>query len=158
MQYRAIRRPLACVGLAVVVFILAAQHGVFAHRAHWGTGCSDSAYELTVAQAFQDHRRHIEVCDGGVVTRVLKDDLVGPRHQRFIVRVGHLDTEEAATVLIAYNIDLAPRIENLQPGEPVEFSGEYEWNGQGGIVHWTHQDPSGEHPAGWIRYEGHVYR
>jgi hypothetical protein len=62
------------------------------------------------------------------------------------------------TVLIAYNIDIAPRIDGLQAGEPIEFSGEYEWNGQGGIVHWTHHDPSGRHPAGWIRYGGHVYQ
>jgi hypothetical protein len=62
------------------------------------------------------------------------------------------------TVLVAYNIDIARRIEGLQPGAPVEFMGEYEWNPQGGVVHWTHHDPAGKHPAGWVRYAGQVYQ
>ena len=29
---------------------------------------------------------------------------------------------------------------------------------QGGTVHWTHHDPSGDHAAGWLRHGGRVYR
>jgi hypothetical protein len=89
----------------------------------------------------------------GVVTRILPDDLEGSRHQRFIMRVagGH-------TVLVVHNIDLAARIEGLRAGDQVAVKGEYEWNEQGGLIHWTHRDPRSAHEDGWIdhgnlRYE-----
>jgi hypothetical protein len=80
---------------------------------------------------------------------LLPDDNEGSRHQRFIVELdgGH-------TVLIAHNIDLAPRVAPLEPGDPVQFSGEYAWNAKGGVVHWTHLDPRGTHPGGWIYAHG----
>ena len=33
----------------------------------------------------------------------------------------------------------------------------WEWNERGGVIHWTHHDPQGRHPEGWIRYRGDVY-
>lgn len=89
----------------------------------------------------------------GTVVRVLSDDNRGSRHQRFIVRLA-----SGRTLLIAHNIDLAPRVEGLEAGETVAFSGEFEDNDKGGVVHWTHQDPAGRHVAGWIRYRGRVYQ
>jgi hypothetical protein len=143
------RKLLAFIGLLGVAYALAVQHGVFDRAAPAAGDCN----EASVADAYRNHRSRIEVCGHGVVAKVLKDDLEGSRHQRFIVRL-----PPGQTLLIAYNIDLAPRIEALRAGEPVEFSGEYEWNGQGGIVHWTHRDPAGAHPAGWVRYGGRLYQ
>jgi hypothetical protein len=40
----------------------------------------------------------------------------------------------------------------------VSFSGQYEWNDRGGVVHWTHLDPAGKRPGGWLRHERRVYR
>jgi hypothetical protein len=87
-----------------------------------------------------------------VVARVLADDLEGPRHQRFIAALpgGH-------PVLISHNVDLAPRVP-LSTGHLVRFCGHYEWNDRGGVVHWTHHDPRGEHDQGWIEHEGWRYR
>ncbi|WP_107884459.1 DUF3465 domain-containing protein [Neisseria elongata] len=31
-------------------------------------------------------------------------------------------------------------------------------SGQGGVIHWTHRDPQGRHPDGWLKHEGEVYR
>ena len=62
------------------------------------------------------------------------------------------------TVLISHNIDRAPRIDSLRVGDRVEFQGEYEWNPQGGVVHWTHHDPAGRHAGGWLKHEGKTYR
>jgi len=89
----------------------------------------------------------------GVVSKVLRDDLEGSRHQRFVVLLssGH-------TVLISHNIDLAPRVEGLAVGDPVVFRGQYEWNDKGGVVHWTHHDPDGDRPGGWILHDGNEYR
>ena len=85
--------------------------------------------------------------------RILPDDNQGQRHQRFIVRL-----DSGQTILIAHNIDLAPRVEPLREGDGVEFSGEYEPNAKGGVVHWTHHYPAGRHPAGWIRHDGRTFQ
>jgi Protein of unknown function (DUF3465). len=50
----------------------------------------------------------------------LPDDEQGSRHQRFILRLA-----SGRTLLVAHNIDLAPRIDGLQVGDQVAFSGEY---------------------------------
>ena len=42
----------------------------------------------------------------------------------------------------------------LEVGDVVEFFGEYEWNEQGGVIHWTHHDPAGRHTDGWLRHGG----
>jgi hypothetical protein len=88
----------------------------------------------------------------GTVDRVLPDDMEGSRHQRFILRL-----PTGITVLVSHNIDLAPRIETLQVGDAISLQGEYEWNELGGIIHWTHHDPNGEHPGGWIVHRGRRY-
>jgi len=60
--------------------------------------------------------------------------------------------------LIAHNIDIAPKITNLSVGDIISFNGQYEWNDKGGVVHWTHHDPQGQHVAGWLNYLGHQYQ
>lgn len=149
------RKLFAFLGLLGVIGALADQHGVF-DRSDPPAIAQASADTLdgcdtALAGAYANHRNAIEVCGRGVVARVLKEDR-DARHQRLIVRL-----PTGRTVLIAHNVDIAPRIEGLRPGSPIEFAGEYEWNEQGGVVHWTHHDPSGRHSAGWIRYGGRVY-
>lgn len=87
------------------------------------------------------------------MVRLLADDHSGSRHQRFIVRL-----DSGRTLLLSHNVDLAPRIEALRIGDAVAFRGEYQWNERGGVVHWTHDDPDGRHPGGWVQHGGRVYR
>ena len=153
------RKLIAFVGLLGVIYALALQHGAFkasvpaqsaqAAGLQLPQACSGNA----LTAAYRSHQSRVEVCGTGVIAKVLRDDTQGSRHQRFIVRLS-----AGQTVLIAYNYDLAPRIDGLRAGAPIEFAGEYEWNPQGGVVHWTHRDPAGRHPPGWIRYGGEIYR
>lgn len=106
-----------------------------------------------VQKAFVDRQSDIQVRGNGQVVRLLSDDIKGSKHQRFILKLN-----SGVTVLIAHNIDLAPRINNLKMGSSVEFYGEYEWNKKGGIVHWTHHDPAGRHPDGWLKHLGRLYQ
>ena len=109
--------------------------------------------DATFAAAYTNRSRNIAVQGEGHVVRVLPDDTEGSRHQRFIVRLA-----SGQTLLIAHNIDIAQRVSALEVGDLIEFSGEYDWDRQGGVIHWTHHDPSGHHPAGWIRHNGRLYQ
>jgi len=105
-----------------------------------------------IAVAFDERRSGVEVEAEGRIEAVLPDDREGSRHQRFLVSVGR-----GHTVLIAHNIDLAPRVP-LRKGDGITFHGVYEWNEKGGVVHWTHHDPDGRREGGWIEHEGRMYR
>jgi Protein of unknown function (DUF3465) len=61
-------------------------------------------------------------------------------------------------VLVAHNIDLAPKINRLRTRDTVEFYGEYEWNSKGGVIHWTHHDPGGQHIDGWLKHDSKTYQ
>lgn len=106
-----------------------------------------------VARAFRNRQSDLQVGGSGIVVKVLPDDTKGSRHQKFILELASGDT-----LLIAHNIDLAPRIESLREGDTVEFYGEYEWNARGGVLHWTHHDPGGRHEHGWLRRAGKLYQ
>ena len=94
-----------------------------------------------------------QVRGGGKVLRILSDDNTGDRHQRFILKFN-----SGQTLLIAHNIDLAPRIKPLKEGDFVLFNGQFEENAQGGLVHWTHRDPQGQHVDGWLEHNGKRYQ
>ena len=90
----------------------------------------------------------------GVVTKVLPDDTVPPRHQRFLVR-----DDWGRTFLFAHNIDVAQRVEGLAAGDEIRFRGEYRVNAEGGVIHWTHAPTGGGRgPGGWIERAGVTYK
>lgn len=120
----------------------AADTTVFAPR-------DDQALEHAFVNRLSDQ----QLAGEGTVVKLLADDNHGSRHQRFILRLG-----SGRTLLVSHNIDLAPRIDVLRVGDTVAFYGEYEWNAKGGVVHWTHHDPRGRHPAGWLKHAGRTYQ
>lgn len=111
------------------------------------------ASDRVLRRAFEQRTSDLQVEGRGVVKRILPDDNNGRRHQRFILQLG-----SGQTLLIAHNVDLAPRIPGLRKGDRVAFRGEYDWNPEGGVIHWTHHDPGGRHPGGWLKHKGKTYR
>lgn len=129
---------------------------VFVDRNDWffekpvqeSTGSSSN-----ISHLFENRISNIQVEGDGTVKAILRDDLKGSRHQKFI-----LTLPTGITVLVSHNIDLAPRIDTIKIGDQVAFYGEYEWNEKGGVIHWTHHDPKNKHIGGWLKHNGRVYR
>lgn len=115
--------------------------------------CSFFANAISLEQAIQQRTSNVQVKGTGTVIRLLKDDNRGSRHQKFILK-----SASNKTILIAHNIDLAPRINAISTGDIIAFYGEYEWNNKGGVVHWTHHDPNGHHIGGWLKHNGNTYQ
>jgi len=111
-----------------------------------------SPNDQILATAFENQTSDLQVTGEGIVIVLLADDTTGSQHQKFI-----LELESKQTLLIAHNIDLAPRIDSIKIGDAVSFYGEYEYNDEGGVVHWTHIDPAGLHINGWLIHESITY-
>ncbi len=141
------RRPLR----TAVLLIAAAAAAYTGSDFVAGNGSSDGT--AMIIEAFAAKRSDVIVEADGVVTKILSDDNEGSRYQRLIVRVA-----DRHTVLIGHNIDLAPRVADVRSGDAISFRGEYEYNERGGVIHWTHADPDGDRPGGWIRHDGKTYR
>jgi hypothetical protein len=133
----------------VIVAGLLAYSQMPALERSWAPADTDQA----LADAFETRTSDLQVEGQGTVVKLLPDDDEDRRHQRFILQLA-----SGQTLLIAHNIDLAPRVTSLEHGDTVAFFGEYEWNEKGGLIHWTHHDPKGLHVAGWLKHKGHTYQ
>lgn len=100
---------------------------------------------------FAKQKSDVFVTVTGRVKFRLPDDNEGSRHQRFVIDVG-----DGHTVLVAHNIDLAPRIP-LRDGDSIRLRGEYEYTAKGGVLHFTHKPSRGSGNGGWVEHKGKRY-
>ena len=135
--------------LALIVLVIGGSYLYEKHNESAQIEYAGSSLEYAISNRLSD----TQVQGDGIVITVLPDDNQGSRHQKILVRItdGH-------TILIAHNIDLAPRIEVIRKGDRLAFNGEFEWNKKGGVVHWTHRDPQNKHPHGWLEHLGQRYQ
>ena len=115
------------------------------------TPSTDAAEVAKLLAAVRNRESDVLVRVPAVVVKTLPDDENPPRHQRFLIAVG-----DAAPILVAHNIDLAPRVP-IAKNDRVEVHGEFEWNDKGGVIHWTHRDPARRHRDGKIKFAGRTY-
>ena len=118
-----------------------------------GPASSTQDTDSALQAAYRNQQSNLQVTGHGIVVRVLPDDNIGSRHQKFIIKTG-----TGQSLLVSHNIDLAPRVPGLKPGDTIEFYGEYEWNSKGGVIHWTHHDPKQIHADGWLKHNGNLYQ
>jgi hypothetical protein len=138
------------IGVAIYGFVQYAPKFFFVGK-FFGPELSTS--DKALENDFKNKQSNIQVGGSGEVIKILLDDMQGNRHQKFIIELN-----SGQTLLIAHNINVAPRVKNLNLGDHINFYGEYEWNSKGGVVHWTHHDPSGRHENGWITHGGKLYQ
>ena len=146
------RKLLFLVIIGVAGYVELKQYRQASVDAREGSGvvtADDSAF----TRALENRASGIQLQGRGTVIKLLPEDHEGNRHQKFILRL-----QSGQTVMIAHNIDLAPRISSLRVGDAVVFKGEYEWNSKGGVVHWTHHDPGGRHADGSLVHGGRTYQ
>jgi hypothetical protein len=110
-----------------------------------------TATDPALLAAIRAHASRVWVETPATVVKLLADDTDGAEHQRFLVAAdGH-------SLLVAHNTDLAPRVP-LAVGDAIRVRARYEWNAQGGVLHWTHHDPERAGQGGWIRVRDEVYK
>jgi hypothetical protein len=73
-------------------------------------------------------------------------------HEAFDVRA-----DDGHRLEVVDNVSLAPRVP-VDPGDRVTIQGVLVPDAhRGPLVHWTHHDPAGHHPDGFIVLRGQVY-
>ena len=116
-------------------------------------GRSVAPRQSEISTVYRARTSNVQVSGEGIVSRVLPDDRQGIHHQKFILKL-----PSGQSLLVAHNIDLAPRIPHLKKGDRISFIGEYEWNPKGGVLHWTHKDPHGRHASGRLKRGEHIFQ
>jgi hypothetical protein len=118
------------------------------------SGGSSAPDNAAVCKAFSGGQSHAEVTAQGAVVR------------DFGVRAGRESPHEGFLMRLSSDCDLVVRVEAnvdftgsfaLRRGEKVEVRGEYEFYPLGGVIHWTHRDPRGRHPDGYVQADGRRY-
>jgi len=121
----------------------------------WLAACGGSAQpdDAAIVADFHNHQSNVEVTADGTVVRLLADRSSSTgTHEQFIVKLSSGDI----TVEVEHNISIAPRVP-VALGDHVVVHGEYVWNAQGGLLHFTHHDPDRSHEGGYILYAGRRY-
>jgi hypothetical protein len=117
---------------------------------------SEAPDNLAALDDIREHHTHQQVTVEGTVAQVLPTQTTADgRHERFMLDV-HTGSGDEQLILVAHNIEIAPQVP-LQAGDDVIVHGDLELDRTGPVIHWTHHDPSGRHPAGFIKVHGQTY-
>jgi hypothetical protein len=114
---------------------------------------STSADDAAIASDFQNHQSQVEVTADGIVVGLFPDRSSSTgTHEQFIIRL----TSQKMTIEVEHNISIGKRVP-VKEGDRLTVHGEYIWNAQGGLIHFTHHDPQGTHEDGYIIDNGMIY-
>jgi hypothetical protein len=109
--------------------------------------------DAAIVTDFHNHQSNVEVTADATVIRLLPDRTSATgTHEQFIIKLSSGDL----TVEVEHNISIAARAP-VKQGDHVIVHGEYIWNSQGGLIHFTHHDPQGTHEGGYVQDGGTTY-
>lgn len=116
------------------------------------TGCSSGAVNLqsalSVCSSNPAGHARVYIPDARV-TRVLGERRSrSGMHEGFVIRVADRSFK------VEDNAGITGAIP-LQRGDVVSLLGQLECDDD--VIHWTHHDPSGRHPSGYIKVSGKLY-
>jgi hypothetical protein len=116
-------------------------------------GASAQPDDAAILADFGNHQSNVEVTADAIVVRLLPDRTSATgTHEQFIIKLSSGDL----TIEVEHNISIAARAP-VKVGDHVVVHGEYVWNAQGGLIHFTHHDPKGTHEGGFIQDGGTTY-
>lgn len=117
---------------------------------------SSSAGNAALYDAWRTQRSHVEVTASGVVARDLgtRSGIRSP-HEGFLLHLSGA-SGRGLTVRVEANVDFTGPLPIIA-GAPVVVRGEYEFDARGGVIHYTHRDPRGRHPDGYIELQNKRY-
>lgn len=114
--------------------------------------CASGAVNLQTATSSCSARPdgHVEVyIPDAVVVRVLGErDSRSGLHEGFVIRAN------GRTFRVEDNVDISGPIP-LRRDDVVSLLGQFECDDD--VIHWTHRDPHGRHPAGYVKVNGRLY-
>jgi hypothetical protein len=148
-----IRSPVLPSAIAVALFVAAVWYarssttGETVHDAERfaGAGCT------MAADMFKRHQSAQWVTLSGVIQRRLNDTYGRFQHQRFI-----LGCAKGLHVLVVNDVSVGQRVPIVARSR-ITVRGQYVWDSQGGLVHFTHHADGGE-TSGWILFGSHIYQ
>jgi hypothetical protein len=121
----------------------------------WLAACGAPAKpdDAAIVTDFHNRQSNVEVTADATVVRLLPDRTSATgMHEQFIIKLSSADL----TIEVEHNILIGTRVP-VHEGDHVIVHGEYVWNAQGGLIHFTHHDPNGTHEGGYIRDGGRTY-
>lgn len=105
-----------------------------------------------IVQAVQAQKNAYYVEAGNLtVEALLKDDTNGLPHQKWVAKLSN-----GKKINIVYNLDMGVKVP-LHVGDKFAVGGQFIWTPQGGLVHWTHEDPKQTRPDGYVLYDNVIY-
>lgn len=107
--------------------------------------------ELVKANRTKKPQNYLEA--GNItVTKLLKDDNSGLRHQKWEAALSN-----GATIQVVYNSDMGNRVP-VKVGDRFGLGGQFVWGRQNmGLMHWLHEDRKDRRPDGYVYHNGIVY-
>jgi hypothetical protein len=123
-----------------------------------GAACSGQTEQPNNAQVcslYASGSSGVEVIAQGTVLGVLGTN-EGPsgEHEGFLLG---LKQDCDLMLRVETNVDITGPVP-VQDGQVVTVKGQFEDDAEGGVIHWTHHDPSGRHVAGYVEIAGKLYQ
>ena len=127
--------------------------GENADTAQQQTGLGKQSAEAVLKQAFENEQSDIQ----------LRARARYGKHSRMTTKARAINALSWSSPAVRrfwwHTISTLPiRLRVWKKGDKVAFYGEYEWSEQGGVIHWTHHDPSARHTDGWLKHDGRLYQ